>query len=93
MNRAWSAAWDQVEKVAREIDPDATLVRQGHRFTFNFTLPDGSECHLWAQEDAPRYGLMVNGISVRLHAGELVKPVAEAIAATGIRPTWETPET
>lgn len=101
MNRAHAQAWDTVEKVATTADPDgARLVRDGHRFWYQFQLdaPDDrpvapeADCRLWAEADSPRYCLMVNGVSVRLHASELVLPVATAIAESGIRPSWATEE-
>jgi hypothetical protein len=89
MNKGYAHAWDVAEKVAHEIDPEAALTRIGHYLYYGFSLADGTPCKLWVVIDTPRYCLSVDGVSVRLHASELIKPVAEAIAASGVKPSWQ----
>lgn len=88
MNKGWAQAWDVAEKVVRAIDENAVLRRDGHQIFYAFALSDGTPCRLWTTPDSPRYCVSVDGVSVRLHASELIKPVAEAIAASGVKPSW-----
>lgn len=54
MNKTYAAAWDEVAEFA-ERHEDAALVREGHRFTYRFTVPAG-RVDVWAEENTPRFG-------------------------------------
>lgn len=62
MNKGFAQAWDELTQVAA--DHAGVLVRDGHRFMFEVVV-DGVPVSLWAEENAPRFGVRSGGFSVR----------------------------
>lgn len=85
MNKQHARAWDEVTEIAERYD--GVLGREGHRFFYAWSVPaldglDEQAVSIWAEENAPCFGVRVEDVSARCWNIEAAERILLALCST-----------